>query len=59
MMNHLIFLRPFVPWAKLFYRIFKPIGIRHGLQIRSQVRACAKNSIYGTTQSFLTTLISY
>jgi hypothetical protein len=58
-MDHFIFLRPFVPWAKLFYRIFKSIGIKKGLQIRSQVRACATNSIYGTTQSFLTLLISY
>lgn len=59
-MDHSIFLRRFVPWAKLFYKIFKPISIRHGLQILNhQVTASGNNSAYSTTQSFLTTLISY
>jgi hypothetical protein len=49
-----------MPWAKLFYKIIKPISIRPGLQIwNHQVTVCGGMSIYGTSQSFLKTLISY
>ncbi|WP_264288314.1 hypothetical protein [Flavobacterium frigoritolerans] len=59
-MNHSIFLRHFVSWAKLFYKIFKPIGIRQGFKIQNhQVAVCGNNSIYSTPQLFLRAQISY